>query len=155
MDAEAEANFFFSRKWKRKLLNSFWRVEAEAAENFWKFYSAFHVWVEVFCVLSFFSNPLWYFMEAEAEAAKVFEEKSGSGSGSGAKGLEVEAEAFLKAEANFFWKKFWKRKLKRIFFQKNFGRGSKFFLKKNLEAEAFSKSTASKTLLPRIEIFLQ
>ena len=49
-------------------------------------------------------------MEAEAEVAKVFEEKSRSGSGSGAKDLEADAEAFLEknlqkkagAEANFF-----------------------------------------------------
>ena len=34
-------------------------------------------------------------MEAEAEVAKVFEEKSRSGSGSGAKDLEADAEAFL------------------------------------------------------------
>ena len=34
-------------------------------------------------------------MEAEVEAAKVFEENSGSGSRSGAKDLEAEAEAFL------------------------------------------------------------
>ena len=47
-------------------------------------------------------------MEAEAEAAKFFEEKSGSGSG--AKDLEAEVEAFLgknlqmegEVEANFF-----------------------------------------------------
>ena len=47
-------------------------------------------------------------MEAEAEAAKLFEEKSGSGSGSHVEDLEAKAEAFLgkklqmEAEANFF-----------------------------------------------------
>ena len=68
--------------------------------------------------LAFFSYLLWYFMRAEAEAAKFFKEKSGSGSGSCAKDLEAEAEAIsgknlqmeAEAEANFFWKKFWKRK---------------------------------------------
>ena len=45
VEAEVEANFFSSWKRKWKLLNSFWRVEAEAeaVKNFWKFYSAFYV----------------------------------------------------------------------------------------------------------------
>ena len=78
-------------------------------------------------------------MEVEAEAAKFFEEKSGSGSGSGAKDLE--AEAFLGKKLQ--------TEVEAIFFQKNFGSrsGSEFFFKKILEAEAeaFSKSSASKT----------
>ena len=68
--------------------------------------------------------------------------------------VEAEAEAvpkIWKRKRKRFWKikLKWKRKWKRIFFEKNFvsGSGSKFFLKKILEAEAFSKSTASKTLL--------
>ena len=58
-------------------------------------------------------------MEAEAEAAKFLEKISGSGSGSGEKNLEAEAEAFF--EKNFKWK----RKRKRIFFEKKFGSGSR------------------------------
>ena len=56
VEVEVEANFFSSWKRKQKLLNSIWRVEvaAEAVKNFWKFHSAFYVWVEVFHVLSFF-----------------------------------------------------------------------------------------------------
>ena len=66
--------------------------------------------------------------EAEAEAAKVFEEKSGSRSG--AKHLEAEAffEKYLQmeaeAEANFFFLNFGSRS------------GSQFFFKKILESEA-------------------
>ena len=61
-----------------------------------------------------------------------FEQKFGSGSRSRSsdKNLEAEAEAFLEnktkmeaeAEANFFSKKFWKRK--QIFFEKKIGSGS-------------------------------
>ena len=69
-------------------------------------------------------------MEVEAEAAKFFEEKSGSGNGSGAEDLEVEAERFLRknlqmeAEAIF-------KKIKTL----------------KAEADVFSKSTPSKTLV--------
>ena len=70
--------------------------------------------------------------------------------------MEAEAEAVKKIwkrkQKRFLKKIFkWKRKRKRIFYEKKFGSGSgsDFFLKKILEAEAeaFSKSTASKTLL--------
>ena len=87
-------------------------------------------------------------MEAEAEAAKFFKEKSGSGSGSSAKDLEAEAEAILgknlqmeaEAEANFFSKKFWKGKRKRIFIEKRFGRGSVFKINRFQNAAWYSIS---------------
>ena len=52
--------------------------------------------------------------------------------------MEAEAEAFLEnkskvevaVEANFISKKFWKPTRKQFFFEKNFGSGSEFFLKK-------------------------
>ena len=90
----------------------------------------------------------------EAEAAKFFEQKSGSGSGGGAKDLEVEsflvknaeAEAFFfsileaEAEANFFSKKFWKGKRKRIFIEKRFGSGSVFKINRFQNAAWYSIS---------------